>query len=107
MADSISTLFDAASATEEVVIELERTMTALYRCHECFSDEHPRDGLKNPKEDGWMALVFTNRAEAYLEMLFVLLEHLNQNITNLDAVAKAIYAAETARRQKDAKEEKP
>ena len=106
MADSITTLWDAANATEEVVVELERTMTAIYRCHECFSDEYPHD-MKDSKADGWKALIFTKRAEAYLEMLFVLLEHLSQNITNLDAVTKAIYAAETARRQEDAKEEKP
>lgn len=98
---TITTMIGAASETEDVLVELERVRTALFRCHENFSDELPH-AAEGKKLEPWMYGCFTDRAEAYLEMLFVLLESLDRHITKLDAVTTALYAA-----AKKEKEEKP
>lgn len=95
---AITTMFDAARETEDVLIELERVRTALFRCHENFSDELPR-AEEGEKLEPWMYDCFTGRAEAYLEMLFILLEWLDHHTTKLGAVTTALYAA--AKKEKE------
>lgn len=98
MSEPITSMFDAADKTEDVLIELERVRIALFRCHENFSDELPRTA-EGEKLEPWMYDCFPGRAEAYLEMLFVLLESLDRHITELDAVTTALYAA--AKKEKE------
>lgn len=92
VSEPITSMFNAASETEDVLIELERVRTALFRCHENFSDELPH-AAEGEKLEPWMYDCFSGRAEAYLEMLFVLLESLDRHITELGTVTTAMYAA--------------
>lgn len=98
VSEPISSMFNAASETENVLIELERVKTALFRCHENFSDAFPY-AAEGEKLKPWIYAVFTGRAEAYLEMFFVLLESLDRHITELGAVTTAMYAA--AKKEKE------